>query len=292
VSVSDGRQDPVWSYIKFLKQELGILPTVKTTSQMKRESRNALLSPRTYQPNLTEQEERVADLDGYLLRAYLEANDAVEAIADPTAYAFYSIMNILVDGQAHSWKDLLSVTNIPKKSLDRRLSDLVALGLVRKQIIPAFPPRTQYTTSFSEEEKQYLRTEYELKATRERLIFATATRALYTALDGNSAGALEALRELMNARNRILSLISLETTQLTTPLKSKSDKKERARVTALKSFKSIEALYFYWLPLSLLRLPELREQAREFLESEIRSLSQEDEVKLAISSVARTGLHS
>jgi hypothetical protein len=302
MSVSDIRQDPVWSYIKFLRKELGILPTVKTPNQMKSEFWNvfkAVLDHQTPQPNLTEEEKVIAELDRRLLYTYLKANDAVAECTDPTTHAYYSILKALVDCQPHSWKEIVerpwkqimegswvgSEWAKNRKTIDRRLSDLVNLGLVKKRTVPAFPPRTEYTAAFSSEEAEYLTKGDELKAAREQLVFIIATKALLAAWTGKSAETVEALRELVNARNQILSSISLETVQLASQEKPNLEKKERVRLMALRVFKSIEALYFYWLPLSLLRLPELRDQAKELLESEIRSLSEEDEVKLAISSL-------
>jgi len=68
----------------------------------------------------------------------------VKQTLEPGNYATMQILRQFKGAQPLSWQQLLEKSNVSKVTLSKTLKALVERGVLKKQVIVGFPPRTQY----------------------------------------------------------------------------------------------------------------------------------------------------
>lgn len=280
------RHDPVTRWIQETKRLLGI--TQRASFVSREELLRALV---TASVPKTPSEKVVDNLGGTLFVAWHHAVDVLEDNVDLMAYAFFNIMRVLADGQHHSWKELFAESGVPNTAFDQRLSDLVRNGLVKKKILPAFPPRTEYTATFTKEKTRYFQRLFEGIAVKESLILSVASQALLMVWSKNVEEARSLIEQLLDLRTHLLDALSEDMLGILDALNLWQEKKPTSPIQKmrmmLRSFNMIQALYFTAFCQVILELPELRDISSRILKERMQAFAENQQVKQAVEALSK-----
>ena len=67
--------------------------------------------------------------------------------------AFYVVLEALSDGKAKTWTELKGIVNLSTATLSRKLKMLTRERIIKRKVIPAFPPKTIYELDLRDQPK-------------------------------------------------------------------------------------------------------------------------------------------
>jgi DNA-binding HxlR family transcriptional regulator len=63
---------------------------------------------------------------------------------NPEYAGYWKTINYLSDGKAHTWSEIKTRAELSEVAISKRLKKLLKLGVIKRNLIPSFPPKATY----------------------------------------------------------------------------------------------------------------------------------------------------